>query len=213
MSRMQEILDLVEDHRSALGRRYSLSSVLQLVICGFLCGCDNLSAVVRWSKRLDREQMKSLGFTRYRLPCHSNICVILQGIDASSLETALSRFVRSDTPLSGHLAMDGKVLRGSIDNGKSAHLLACFSEALQGVVEQIPVPEGSNEITAAIALLQRLELHGTVITGDAIFAQQAICRTIRSKGGHYLFTLKDNQKSLKAAAELAFATTKKCENA
>lgn len=213
MCRMQEVLEGISDHRGLHGRRYSLSSIIRLVICGFLCGCDNLASVSRFADRLTREQRRQLGFSPSHVPCHSNLCVVLQGVDTEALEAALSRFVRGDRPFSGHLSLDGKVLRGSAGEGKAVHLLACFAHALHGVVEQLPIPEGGNEITAALALLERLKLCDTVITGDAIFAQQEICRTIRAKGGHYLFTLKDNQKSLRTAVEQAFDTEKKREDA
>ena len=46
----------------------------------------------------------------------------------------------------------------------------------------------ASEITAALALLKDLPLNGAIVTGDAIFAQRALCRHIGEAGGHYLFT-------------------------
>ncbi len=49
----------------------------------------------------------------------------------------------------GHIAMDGKRLRGSATAAApGAHLLAAFSDALGGVVGQLQVAPDSNEITA-----------------------------------------------------------------
>ena len=61
-----------------------------------------------------------------------------------------------------------------------------------------------NEITAALALLRDLKLDGTIITGDAIFCQREICRTIKDGNGDYLFAVKDNQPELKAAIAESF---------
>ena len=62
----------------------------------------------------------------------------------------------------------------------------------------------TNEITAALALLKKLPLQGAVITGDAMFAQKEICRTILDGEGHYFFTVKGNQPALRTDIALAF---------
>ena len=51
---------------------------------------------------------------------------------------------------------------------------------------------------AALALLKELPLEGAIVTGDAIFCQREICRTITDGHGDYLFVVKDNQPELKA---------------
>ena len=55
-----------------------------------------------------------------------------------------------------------------------------------------------------MVLLKGLPLDGTVITGDAIFTQREICRHIRDRRGHYLFTVKDNQPQLHTDIATAF---------
>ncbi len=73
------------------------------------------------------------------------------------------------------------------------HLLAAFSDALGGVIGQLHLAPGSNEITAALALLKTLLLAGCIVTGDAIFTQKEICRVIKDGGGDDFFTVKANQ--------------------
>jgi len=100
---------------------------------------------------------------------------------------------------------DGKRLRGSARGGRQGvHLLAAFSERLKGVIGQLQVAPDANEITAALDLLKTLPIKGAVITGDAIFAQKAICRAIIDGGGDYFFTVKSNQPALKSDIALAF---------
>jgi predicted transposase YbfD/YdcC len=107
--------------------------------------------------------------------------------------------------LSGHVAIDGKRLRGSATaHAPGTHLLAAFSASLQGVIGQLQVAPEANEITAALQLLKILPLKEVTITGDAIFTQRAICQTIINGGGHYFFTVKGNQPALKADIEQAF---------
>jgi hypothetical protein len=98
--------------------------------------------------------------------------------------------VRGEQP-AGHVAIDGKRLRGSARAQASrVHLLAAFSATLQGVIGQLRVAPEANEITAALQLLKMLPLDGVVITGDAMFTQREICRVIIEGGGDYSFTVK-----------------------
>src|SRR6266446_8563800 len=107
-----------------------------------------------------------------------------------------------------HIAIDGKRLRGSApaghDGREGVHLVAAFASRLEAVIGQLRVAPGSNEITAALALLKSLPLEGAIVTGDAEFCQRAICQSIRDQGGDYLFTIKANQPRLMADIAVAF---------
>ena len=117
-------------------------------------------------------------------------------------------FKALDVAAAGHVAIDGKRLRGSAaaghDGSAGVHLLAAFATRLGAVIGQLRVAPEANEITAALALLKSLPLDGAIITGDAKFCQRAICRAIRDGGGDYLFTVKANQPGLMADLAVAF---------
>ena len=60
----------------------------------------------------------------------------------------------------------------------------------------------SNEIPAARRLLARLELTGRMVALDALHTQHETARAIvQEGGGDYLFTVKDNQPTLRATLE------------
>ena len=141
---------------------------------------------------------------RGRVPAPSVWCELFQGLDVASLEAALGGWVMGGRA-PGHIAIDGKRLRGSATaRVPGVHLLAAFSEAMSGVIGQLRLEPDSNEITAALALLKTLPLAGRVVTGDAIFTQKEICRVIIDGGGDYFLTVTDNQPALKADIALAF---------
>ena len=56
--------------------------------------------------------LASLGLTRGRVPAPSVWCELFQGLDVASLEAALGAWVRGGRA-PGHIAIDGKRLRGS----------------------------------------------------------------------------------------------------
>lgn len=147
--------------------------------------------------------LASLGITRARVPAPSVWCELFQGLDVASLEAVLGERVRGGRS-PGHIAVDGKRLRGSATaQAPGVHLLAAFSDALSGVVGQLQLAPDSNEITAALTLLRTLPLAGCVVTGGAIFTQEEICRVIKDGGGDYLFTIK-HQPALRADIARAF---------
>lgn len=194
----------VPDHRRAAGKRYPLAGLLLIAVAALLSGRRDQLGIVRWGRRLTRDALASIGITRDRVPAPSVWCELFKGLDVVALERALGAWVRGGQ-MAGHVAIDGKRLRGSATaHSAGVHLLAAFSASLQGVVGQLAVAPDGNEITAALHLLKTLPLEGVTVTGDAIFAQKEICRVITDGGGDYFFTVKDNQPALKADIALAF---------
>jgi hypothetical protein len=204
-----EVLEGVPDRRAASGRRHPLPAILAIAIAAMLAGRTSLAAIARWGRQLDREALRALGITRPRAPCHSTYHYVFRDLDVAALEAGLAAWVRGAAGATAeltHVALDGKRLRGSrTAEGPGAHLLAAFCRSLQGVIGELRVPPGGNEITAALTLLKGLALDGLLVTGDAEFAQRALCRTIVKRGGDYFFVVKDNQPRLREDIALVFA--------
>jgi predicted transposase YbfD/YdcC len=53
-------------------------------------------------------------------------------------------------------------------------------------------------------VLGTLDLHGRVVTGDALFCQRAVCAQILRQGGDYFFAVKGNQPTLREALRTLF---------
>ena len=200
-----ELLEEIPDRRGAKGRQYPLRAVLVLALAAMLAGANDLRAIFRWGRRLPREALYLLGLTR--APCHAMYHYFFKALDVAATERVLGAWARDAAPL-GHVAIDGKRLTGSApaghDGSQGVHLLAAFASRLGAVIGQLQVPPEANEITAALTLLKGLPLEGTIITGDAVFCQRAICQLIRDGGGHYLFTVKANQPALMSDLAVAF---------
>ena len=206
MSSLVTVLESVPDVRQKCA--YPLHALLSLCIVGFMCGRTSLSGIARFARERSHEELRALGFKRLLRPTQNRLSEIFSSLDVVALERVLSTACGQLTSQEGfhHLALDGKRLCGSIseDLPKGVHLVALFSQALQGVLGQSPTLKG-NEITAAITLLSEVDLEGCVVTGDAIFCQREVCRLIRDRGGHYVMALKDNHKPVKRAVEKAFS--------
>lgn len=123
-------------------------------------------------------------------------------VDADRLDALLGTWVATRAVLvAGRrvIAIDGKTVRGARDGDASApHLVAALAHGSGTVLGQVAVREKSNEIPAARHLLEILDLHGAVVTMDALHTQHATAAYVTESGADYVLTVKANQKSLYA---------------
>jgi predicted transposase YbfD/YdcC len=106
------------------------------------------------------------------------------------------------------IAVDGKQLRGSVDNGAgqaAMNIVSAWATANELVLGEVSVEEKSNEITAIPKLLKLLDIRGCLITVDALGTQREIAEQIIDQGGDYLFAVKENQGQLYEDLEMLFS--------
>src|SRR4051794_12415284 len=151
-----EVFSVVPDHRRAEGKRYPLAGLLMIALAAMLAGRSDQLGIVRWGRKLSREALAELGLLRGRVPAPSVWSELFRALDVGALERLLGAWVKG-AGAAGHVAIDGKRLRGSaVGDVPGVHLLAAFSERLQGVIGQLRVAPEANEITAALTLLKTL---------------------------------------------------------
>lgn len=207
-ARLVTVFEGIEDQRNRKGLRYRLPEILTVALAAVMCGATSLAAIHRFGNRLSASQCRAFGFWRDRTPCHSGWHGILATVDPQVLNRALSRIVLAGEPVTGQIMLDGKSIRGSRDDDNPAlHVLYAFSYRIQQVVGTLEVLPSQNEVTAALDLLETLDLQGAIITGDAIFAQRNICSVITGNGGDYLFRVKLNQPDLHDDIRVAFSSS------
>jgi hypothetical protein len=86
-----------------------------------------------------------------------------------------------------HIAIDGKTMRASKDgDGNATHVLSAFCAGLQSILGNEASRGKGMEIPDALKLLDRLDLKGRIVTGDAMFCQKSIVAKIVEKGGDYV---------------------------
>ena len=193
-----DYLGQIADPRRASGRRYSLQSILALIIAGMMCGKQSLRAIARWGRRLSPEQLQLIGIERPTSPSQATMHNLLVRLEVSSLEASLGKWVCAFAEQGQlHIAIDGKTIKSSATEEYPAlHLLSAYCTSLQGVLYQLPVSDKSNEIVAAKDILYHIPVQGNVLSGDAIFCQREICEDIVENNGEYLFIVKGNQRVL-----------------
>jgi hypothetical protein len=202
---LKSILQQVPDPRGKQGQDYKLWSILSLIILSLLCGRRGMMAAFVLGRSLSRRQKAALGFVRGKSPCHATLTETMRAIDARALADILGALDLADGNDARHIAFDGKTMRASKDSdGKAEHVLSAFCCGLQTIVGHEASRGKGLEIPDALKLLERLDLTGKIITGDAIFCQKSIATKIVERGGDYIFPVKDNQKTLRQDIETAF---------
>lgn len=186
----------VPDFRQSQGLRHPLVAVLALAVVAVLCGARSLTAISQWGREHSQEVLTALGFTHFPGPCVATLHRIFSRLDVGVLEQILTAWLQSWLRSRGGLSLDGKTLRGSgADGAPPVQLLAAFGQTLGVVLGQQAI-RGQDQIAAAIALLQGLDLHGWIVTGDAGLTSRALAQTVIDQGGDYVLTVKANQAVL-----------------
>ena len=202
-----DFLGAIPDPRASSGRRFSLQSVLGIIIAGTLAGRNSIRSIARWAGSLQEDELKLLGINRKKAPTQTTMHEVLIRLDAKLVEEAFSAwsktFINENKFL--QIAIDGKTLAGSGTSEYPAlHLLAAYCSEIYSVIMQTSVDKKKNEITAAKEVLFDMPLKGKFISGDAIFCQKEICNIILKNEGDYIFIVKNNQKQLLADIKETF---------
>jgi predicted transposase YbfD/YdcC len=193
---LMEALAEVGDFRKSRGKRHALAAILALGCVAALCGCSSLTAISQWGRDHSAELLQRLGFTHFPGPSTATLHRVFSHVAAAALEEALSAWWAAWLPHRGALALDGKTVRGSGGTGQAAlQVLAAFAGQVRVVLAQQAISNG-DEIGAALALLEGIDLHGWIVTGDAKFTQKSIVQQVVAQGGDYVLTAKANQPTL-----------------
>lgn len=203
-----DILKSLKDPRHKRGKRHRKISILAIAICAVLCGARGYSAIAQWAQHRTQNQLKRLWCryneksNQYQPPSEPTIRRVLQAIDAEAVDQAIYAWLNSLFSGSA-VAFDGKVLRGARnEDGSQVHLLSAIIHQKGITIAQKQIASKSNEIPAAKPLLEPLDLKGKVVTGDAMHTQTSLARfLVEIKKADYLFTVKDNQSTLKEDIE------------
>ena len=197
-------LDTLEDRRARRGRRHSQRSLIAIVLCAVISGAQGPTAIGEWVRRLPPAMLRRLRCRRaadghYEPPSEPTIRRLLQTIDIAALERGLGDWLHARGAEDEPIALDGKALRGSQDGGRPRQLVAALGHASGVVLNQVEVASKASEQQAVKPLLDPLALAGRVVTADALHTQRETAQyLVEEKGAHYLFTVKDNQPTLKA---------------
>jgi predicted transposase YbfD/YdcC len=195
------------DIRKAKGKRYSLTTVLTIIVMAKMCGEDTPSAIADWAKNHQEQILELLRLERPKLPhCNTYRRILAHVV----YEEEVARQVGEYNQRGEHgevYAIDGKAPHGmrKKDEDGSEYLLSVYDVEQAKVMSQVAVGRKENEITKAPEALKSVEISQKIITGDALHTQKAISAQIINQGGDYVFPVKENQLRLYQNIQQLFA--------
>jgi predicted transposase YbfD/YdcC len=198
----------LEDPRRKHGQRHNLLDIIVIAVCGVIANCNDWQDIETFAiKRKD-------WFARFLalpngIPSHDTIERVFARLEPLALQRCLLNWLKAITAALNlkHVAIDGKTARhsGSPTRGLGAlQIVSAWAVEQDLTLGQVVVAEGSNEIPTIPTLLELIDLHGALVTIDAIGTQTDIASKIVKGGGDYVLTVKDNQPHLREDIEACF---------
>jgi Transposase DDE domain. len=198
----------LKDPRKARGKRYALEAILTLIVLAKMCGEDKPSGIAEWTKHRLEWLCEGLKLERKTMPHRSSYERILeQVVSWEELEQLVSRMLSGKRYFGKQVlvAIDGKVLRGTLDEKQDGvYMLAAYLPEEGIVLMEVAVKGKGQELEAAAQVLKSIDLRDKVVMGDALHTQRAVSIQIVEAGGDYVWFVKGNQPQLEENLRLWF---------
>jgi predicted transposase YbfD/YdcC len=197
---IKEHFTRLKDPRVRRRRRHRLLDIIVIAICGVIADCDNWQDIEVFAEKRASWFKRFLSL-RSGIPSHDTFERVFDRIDPRVFAACFCSWVQAISAALGlaQIAIDGKTLRRSFDRSAALgplHVVSAWATQQQLTLGQVAVDGKSNEITAIPQLLDLLDLHGALVTLDAMGCQKEIARKIVDRGGDYVLTVKGNQEHL-----------------
>jgi len=188
----------LQDPRVVGRSRHLLLDLIVLAICGVIGNCDDWPDIALFAQKRQAWFRRFLRLP-HGVPSHDTFERVFAALDPRAFERCCLAWLREVAGLvgAGHIAIDGKTLRGSAGSPLGAlHLVSAWATQANLTLGQVAVDGKSNEITAIPRLLALLDLEGALVTIDAIGCQKKVAQKIVAGGGDYVLVVKGNQGQL-----------------
>jgi hypothetical protein len=157
---------------------------LFLGVCGTIASGDDYEDIVDWGKA-HLSFLHGLAKFQFGIPCADWLRTVMNRIDVDPFMACFTSWVEECWPdKPGLVAIDGKTSRRSHDRNrgqKALHLVSALASTSRLVLEEA-VNEKTHEIMSILALVQRLDLEGALVSIDAMGCNPPIAQSILDAG-------------------------------
>lgn len=194
-------LHSVVDHRRGQGKRHDLPTVLTLAILATCSGFGSYLAMQEWCENYQDRITQQIPFLAGHMPNSATFHRVFAHLDAAAFEAIIDTWLQAITHLEAGegIALDGKEIHGA-----GLCLVAAFAHLAKAVLCEMGTDTKGKELVIGPNVLRHITISDHVITGDALFAQRALCEQISKENGGYVFRVKGNQETLENDIRLFF---------
>jgi predicted transposase YbfD/YdcC len=198
MNGFATVFSTLPDPRRPNARHHQLLDILAIAFCACLCGAESgvdMADFAAAKEDVLREFLDLEGGP----PSHDTFSRVFRLLDPAAFAACFQAYLdQLGAVCRGHVALDGKTLRGAHDRAAGAsplQMVSAFASETRLTLGQVAVAAQSNEIPAVRALLSLLWLEGCTVTLDALHAQRETAQALLDQGADYILALKGNQET------------------
>lgn len=191
-----------------------------------LAGMKSLLGASDWGRDQEARLREHLKLSWKQMPCANTYKYALVRLDSQQINEQFrdwlvrreaesrcgaepSRLAAQENQRAIHLAIDGKVLKGTgkqVYGGEKPqkHSLHVYEVQSGIVLHQCPIAEKQNEVSALKPLLTEVRCKGRILTVDAAQSYHEFGRLVKHVGGDVILIVKDNTPVTRADLELFF---------
>ena len=183
----------IKDSRYKNFDKHKLTDVLIIVMCGILCGLDELQDIVTYAESKRSFLKEHFGIDK--TPSKSTLTRVMNMIDGEQIATVIINIMREALGIKGDvIAFDGKTICATAKgNREKLHIITAYLTQNGVILGQESVGEKTNEIPVMQDMLKYINVSGKVATADAMHCQKDTAALIIKGGGDYILGLKGNQ--------------------
>jgi predicted transposase YbfD/YdcC len=205
---VERLLTIPDPRRQGQNLKHRLVDILVLGFCGTLAGCDDFVEIADWATDT-ADFFRTFLELPNGIPSHDTFNRIFMTVQPTTLQEVLLPWLLERRGLPGEwVHVDGKTMRRTRRHSTglgALHVVSAWAGQTGLTLGQVAVAAKSNEITAMPQLLALLDLREKIVTTDAMGCPKEIAQTVVDQGGDYILAAKDNQPTLHAAIQAAFA--------
>ena len=206
--RLREKMTEVEKECERKGYYFKISDALTIMICGMLCGLQNISDIYEWAKTEPTRQFLFDEFKIHKLPSRAQFYNLIGYVNPKKFNIIFiewaEEILKNDNK-DRTIAIDGKTICSTNQRGEDGQPLRILS----AVVSESKLILGSQPCKTKISepevfreLIGILDVSGAIVAADALHCQKKSAKKVIEENGDYLFVVKDNEPRLREDIEL-----------
>ena len=186
----ENITNITEPRRVRYGNiRHKLDDIIIIGLCTVICGGEDYNDMEAFG--LEREEwLRTFLELPNGIPDSDTFRRLFERLNPTELSECLYSWLETEREKRSVIAVDGNA------SHKAYQVVSAFVAENQITLGEVVVDEKSNEITAVPALLDVIDVEGSIVTADAMSCQKEITKKITDKKADYVIALKENQLAL-----------------